>query len=248
MKQCKGDPNWGIGYHFASYYLSMIKKAIGLDQTILFFYGAAPLKQSSVDYFASLDIWLMNMYGLSETTGSTTIHYIDDMSFQHAGHQMKGAHIKIADPDEKGEGEIRMYGRHIMMGYLNNVEATKECIDKDGYFKSGDMGRLDGPFLKITGRIKELIITAGGENVAPVPIEEKFKNECPACSNIMLVGENQRFIGAFITFKVFVDMSTGIPSTKLEKEAIDLFKEKCGVEVKTSEEACKNDKIIKYIQ
>jgi long-chain-fatty-acid--CoA ligase ACSBG len=56
--------------------------------------------------------------------------------------------------------------------------------------------------LKITGRIKELIITAGGENIAPVPIEEKFKFECPACSNIMVIGENQRFMGALITFKV----------------------------------------------
>lgn len=135
-----------------------------------------------------------------------------------------------------------------MMGYLKNEEATKECIDADGYFKSGDQGRLDGSFLKITGRIKELIITAGGENVAPVPIEDQFKLQCPACSNIMLVGENQRFMAAFITFKVAVDMATGIPSMKLEKEAIDFFKQHCGVDVKTSEEACKNDKVIAHIQ
>lgn len=63
-----------------------------------------------------------------------------------------------------------------MMGYLNNEEATRECIDQNGYFKTGDQGRIDeGGFLKITGRMKELIITAGGENVAPVPIEDNFK-------------------------------------------------------------------------
>jgi long-chain-fatty-acid--CoA ligase ACSBG len=81
---------------------------------------------------------LMNMYGLSETTGSTTIHYVDGMSLDHAGQQIKGSHIKIADKDENGVGEIRIYGRHIMMGYLKNEEATRECIDEEGYFKSGD--------------------------------------------------------------------------------------------------------------
>jgi len=86
--------------------LDNIKKAIGLDQCKIFFYGAAPLKQTSVDYFASLDIGLFNMYGLSETTGSSTIHYPHDFSLNHAGMCMAGASIKIADPDEKGQGEI----------------------------------------------------------------------------------------------------------------------------------------------
>jgi long-subunit acyl-CoA synthetase (AMP-forming) len=76
-----------------------------------------------------------------------------------------------------------------MMGYLKNEEATLEVMDEDGYFRTGDQGRFDGRFLKITGRIKELIITGGGENVAPVPIEDLFKVECPPCSNIMLIGE-----------------------------------------------------------
>jgi len=131
------------------------------------------------------------MYGLSETSGSTTISYLRQFSLNHAGQQMSGAHIKIADQDEKGQGEIRILGRHVMMGYLKNEQATKECIDEYGYFKTGDQGRIDkGGYLKITGRIKELIITAGGENVAPVPIEDNFKEACPACSNIMLIGEN----------------------------------------------------------
>ena len=131
------------------------------------------------------------MYGLSETSGSSTISYLRQFSLNHAGQQMSGAHIKIADQDEKGQGEIRILGRHVMMGYLKNEQATKECIDEYGYFKTGDQGRIDkGGYLKITGRIKELIITAGGENVAPVPIEDNFKEACPACSNIMLIGEN----------------------------------------------------------
>ena len=77
-----------------------------------------------------------------------------------------------------------------MLGYFKDEEATKDAIDKDGYFKTGDQGRFVNGYLKITGRIKELIITAGGENIAPVPIEDQFKLQCPPCNNIMLLGEN----------------------------------------------------------
>ena len=133
---------------------------------------------------------LFNLYGLSESTGPAVFSNIDSFSLQHASEALPGTHIRIADPDEKGVGEITLAGRGIMMGYLNNEQATKECIDENGYFKTGDTGRIDnGRFLKITGRIKELIIGAGGENLAPVPIEDAFKHTCVACSNIMIVGE-----------------------------------------------------------
>ena len=136
-----------------------------------------------------------------------------------------------------------------MMGYLDNEKATLETFDKDGYFKTGDQGRLDkGGFLKITGRIKELIITAGGENVAPVPIEDNFKAQCPPCSNIMMIGENRRFMSAIITFKVDIDMTTGLPSMNLTPEAKTYFKQVVGVEVSTSEEAIKNQKIYEHVQ
>ena len=77
-----------------------------------------------------------------------------------------------------------------MMGYLSNEKATVAALTHDGFLKTGDKGRLDSRgFLKITGRFKEIIITAGGENIAPVAIEDKFKLHCPPCSNIMVVGE-----------------------------------------------------------
>ena len=84
---------------------------------------------------------------------------------------------------------------------------------------------MDGKFVKITGRFKELIITAGGENVAPVPIEDNFKKVCPACSNIMMVGEGQRFMGAIITFKVDMDPKNGQATDNLFVEAKSYFKE-----------------------
>jgi long-chain-fatty-acid--CoA ligase ACSBG len=115
---------------------------------MLFFYGAAPLKQTSVDYFGSLDIILNNMYGLSETTGGVTTHKITDFRLKYAGEALTGTHIKIANPDENGQGEITISGRSVMMGYLKNENATRECIDQHGYFKSGDLGKLhEGRFL-----------------------------------------------------------------------------------------------------
>ena len=133
---------------------------------------------------------LLNLYGMSETTGAFTVQTTGKFDFTVAGWAMDGCDLMIANPDENGEGEICMRGRNIMMGYLKNEEATRSTIDNQGYVHSGDKGKVNAEgFLQITGRIKELIITAGGENIAPVPVEDNFKLECVACSNIMMVGE-----------------------------------------------------------
>lgn len=197
-----------------------LKKNLGLDKAASFSYGAAPLKHSTVEFFNKLDIVLVNNYGLSETCGPSVVQFVHNQFSQWTtGMAMNGVHIKIKNADSEGKGEICMKGRHIMMGYLGNEKATRECIDENGYFCSGDQGMMVGKFVKITGRIKELIITAGGENVAPVPIEDKFKLCCSPCSNIMVVGENQRFIAAIITLKVDPDPKTGGMSDNLMPEA-----------------------------
>ena len=157
---------------------------------------------------------------------------------------MPGTDVKISNPDENGEGEILMRGRNIMMGYLKNDVATLETIDKDGFVMSGDRGKIDTEgFLQITGRIKELIITAGGENIAPVPIEDSFKAAFNACSNIIVVGENQRFMAALITLKVDVDGKTGLPSKNLTADAVTYLKNETGKVFKTSDEAIADAKV-----
>jgi long-chain-fatty-acid--CoA ligase ACSBG len=92
-------------------------------------YGAAPLKQTSVDFFNSIGIPLFNLYGMSENTGSHVQHALDKYSLTTSGFTTPGAETMIYKPDENGEGEICMRGRHVMIGYLNNEEKTIETID-----------------------------------------------------------------------------------------------------------------------
>lgn len=142
-----------------------------------------------------------------------------------------------------------MRGRNIMMGYLKNEEATIGTLDSQGYLKSGDKGKIDANgFLKITGRFKELIISAGGENISPVLVEDNFKLECAACSNMMMVGEQQRFMAALITFKVEVDPKSGVPSRELTAESIADFKKNVGVSITTTDEAIAEPKVSEYIK
>jgi len=143
MRASKDDIEQTYCYQLANFLiLKRIKKAIGLDECGIFFYGAAPLKKSTIDYFGSLDIPLFNMYGLSETTGSIVFHRSSGFRLDCAGEAMSGTHIKIVNPDENEIGEVCISGRNVMMGYFKNEEATKECIAKDGYIKTGDLGRL----------------------------------------------------------------------------------------------------------
>ena len=237
-------------YHVAnSLILSKIKSALGLDKCKGFLYGAAPIKASTVEYFASLDIPILGAYGMSETTAMVTLNSNGKFDLKSVGTAVGGIEVKIDNPDEKGNGEIIFRGRNIMMGYLKNEAATKETIDSQGYLHSGDLGKVDKHgFLFITGRIKELIITAGGENIAPLIIEDNFKEVCPPCSNIMVIGENQKFLCAFITFKVDIDMSKGVPSHNLTSEARNWFKANLNLDLKTTDEAIGNEKVQKFVE
>ena len=118
---------------------------------------------------------------------------------------MTGMATKLENPDSTGEGEICMAGRHIFMGYLNDPEKTKEAKDDNAWLHSGDLGRINQKgFLHITGRIKELVITAGGENVPPVPIEQTVLKELPALSNAMLIGDLKNYLTILVTLKVTI--------------------------------------------
>jgi len=117
-----------------------------------------------------------------------------------------GVVTKLHNPDESGNGEVCMWGRNVMMGYLNQEEKTNAEIDSEGYMHSGDVGSMDSEgYLFITGRIKELLITAGGENIAPVLVEDVIKEELPCVSNAVLIGDKKKYLSLFITLKVVME-------------------------------------------
>lgn len=197
-----------------------VREALGFDRTVSFFVGAAPISVDCLKYFLSLDMVIHDLYGMSETTGPHSISYYNARKLGSVGKILPGCKNRLADQDDKGEGEICMWGRHVMMGYLHREDKTSEDIDEEGWMHSGDLGKMDTEgYLSVTGRKKELIITAGGENVAPVPIEDNIKRELPCISNVILIGDQKKFLSAFLTFKVVMD--DDCPTSNLAPSAVD---------------------------
>lgn len=180
------------------------------------------------EYFASLDLDLLDVYGMSESTGATTIGTPPVHQFGSVGAPIGPDEVKcehVAGRDKPTEGEICYRGRHIMMGYMKEPKKTDEAIDKDGWLHSGDVGTIDADgLLHITGRLKELIITAGGENIAPVPIEDKLKELRPAISNVMMVGDKRKYNVVLVTAKTALDPETGLSTGKLVGDAARVSK------------------------
>jgi long-chain-fatty-acid--CoA ligase ACSBG len=133
---------------------------------------------------------------------------------------------KIVNKGEDDSGELCIYGRHVFMGYLNSREKTEETFDADGWLHTGDIGKIDSDgYLYITGRLKELIITAGGENVAPIPIEDRVKSELSdIVSNCMLVGDKKKYLVMLVTLKSKVNPDTQVPLDELTYGCIEALK------------------------
>ena len=152
----------------------------------------------------------MEAYGMSESTATTIFSDEEHYKYGSCGREMEGVEVKIDHQkkrsDKEGEGEICCRGRHVMLGYLFDEVKTRESIDEDGFFHSGDIGRKDanGMFY-ITGRIKELIVSAGGEKYPPIPCEDSIKASCPALANVMMVGDKKKYNVILVTLKTRVD-------------------------------------------
>lgn len=144
----------------------------------------------------------------------------------------------IHNPDKDGVGEICMKGRHRFMGYYKNEEATMNTIDEFGYLHSGDLGIIDEyGELVIKGRIKELIITAGGENIAPKIIEDEIAALIPIVSSSMVVGDRRKFLSVLLNLEAIRD-KTDYPTNQLTKKVIKIIRNK-GSKATTIEEAKK---------
>lgn len=196
---------------------SKVKQALGFQRCKYIANGSAPINVDTRKYFLSLDMPILDVYGLSESTGTHCLTTLDS-NFETSGKSWPGMQTKIVNPDDDGHGEILIKGRHVFMGYLNDIEKTVDAIDEDGWLVSGDIGYIDdNGNIYITGRIKELIITAGGENISPNYVENLVKSECRAISNAFLVGDKRKFLTMLITLKTKMD-GNGAPLDELTLE------------------------------
>ncbi|XP_048845455.1 long-chain-fatty-acid--CoA ligase ACSBG2-like [Brienomyrus brachyistius] len=220
-----GNPTVPWGHLLANNLVfKRVREALGLDRCHSCFTGAAPITKDTLEYFMSLGIPIYELYGMSESTGPHTISWGGGFRIMSCGKELPGAQSKLDKPDADGNGEVCFWGRHVFMGYLNMPDKTAEALDSDGWLHSGDLGKHDDDgFLYITGRIKELIITAGGENIPPVAIEDRVKEELPIVSNVMLVGDKRKFLAMLLTLKCVVDES-GNPTDELSPEMVDFCK------------------------
>jgi len=218
-----------LGYKMANKIVfQKVKAALGFNKTRIFLVSAAPFALSTFEYFLSLDIRIFEIYGMSESTGPHTLNTADAQMAGSIGKTMKGVETRI-DP---ASGEICMQGRHVMMGYLNNRDKTDETMEdgEDGFLRSGDVGVInDDGFVSITGRIKEILITAGGENVPPVPIEDNLKQALPCLSNVIVIGDKRKFLSCLMTLKTEVDPETQAPTSKLTVSALKWLAEHANI-------------------
>ena len=170
--------------------------------------GGAPLGERLGHFFRGAGITILEGYGLTETSAAAIVNRPSRNKIGTVGLPLPGVGVKIAD-----DGEILLRGPNVFPGYWHNKEASAEALDEAGWLRSGDIGSLDDEgFLRITGRKKELIVTAGGKNVAPAVLEDRLRAH-PLISQCLVVGDGRPYIACLIT---------------LDPEALEFWKQQHG--------------------
>ncbi len=172
---------------------SKVKARFG-GQVRFFISGGAPLSREIEEWFHAMDMLILEGFGLTETTAATTVNRPGKYKFGTVGPAVPGTEIKIAE-----DGEILIRGTGVFQGYYKKPEDTASVLTKEGWFATGDIGEIDADgFLRITDRKKDLIVTAGGKNIAPQYVEAKLKT-IPLVSQVMVHGDKRKFVSALIT-------------------------------------------------
>jgi len=174
--------------------LNKVRARLGLDRAAMCITSAAPISKATLDFFLSLGIPLLEVYGMSECTGPATYCRNNKYRTGKCGLALPGCELKIAE-----DGEVLTRGKHVFKGYLKDDIATRNAIDKEGWLHTGDIGTLDKDgFLQITDRKKDLLITAGGENIAPQLLEGMLKS-IPVIEQAVIIGDRRKYLTALIT-------------------------------------------------
>lgn len=245
--------------------MKMVKKNIGLQECRFGLTGAAPIRQDTLEYYGSLSLQINEVYGMSECAGACTVSLLQQHQWGSCGFELPAVEVKafsdkmiempkspnLTTLDEKYQGEICFRGRNNMMGYLacNDMgpkhvaeiqQKTREAIDENGWLRSGDKGMITMQgMVKITGRYKELIIGDGGENIAPVPIEDFVKKMCDGINEVMMVGDHKKYNVALVTLKA-VGANGEVPGS----DSLDAGAKRVNPDVATISAAMKDKKWI----
>jgi long-chain acyl-CoA synthetase len=206
-------------------YSKIIEKTGG--RVRFFVSGGAALSKDIAEFFYSMGLVVLEGYGLTETSPVIAVNTFENLRFGTVGKPIPGVEAKIAE-----DGEILSKGPNIMVGYYKMEESTREAMDGE-WFKTGDIGHFDDDgFLVITDRKKDLIVTAGGKNVAPQPIENVLKTS-PYISNVVVVGDKRKFISALV-----------IPTF----EKLAEYAKTNNIEFSGDEDLARNPKVIQFME
>jgi long-chain acyl-CoA synthetase len=182
----------------AAYWIALrnIRKMLGIDRCRMLYTGAAPISPDLIKWYLALGMNMYEVYGQTENCGVATSMRADKIKLGTVGRAVPWGEVKISP-----EGEILIKGDFLFMGYLNKPEKTAETVDKDGWLHTGDVGYIDNEgFVRITDRMKDIIITAGGKNITPSEIENQLKFS-PYISDAVVIGDKR----AYLTCLVMID-------------------------------------------
>ena len=173
--------------------LKNLRRMIGLDRLRRGTTGAAPISPDLLRWYRAIGVPVLEGYGMTESSGVISVNVMEDFKTGSIGKVVPGGEVKIA-PD----GEILYRGANVFKGYWNKPEKTAETVTEDGWLKTGDVGRIDNEgFLTITGRAKDIIITAGGKNITPAEIENRLKFS-PYISDAVIIGDKRKFLSCLV--------------------------------------------------